>query len=137
MKKRLNIAVYGLLTCLLASGFAAPASAADPVGDTEKLLKRGKIVFLRCRSCHTTNDGGRHLTGPNLNGLLGAKAGVKEGYAFSEALKSSGVVWNEETLDAWLASPGKFVAGNRMVFAGLPRENDRQALIAYLKQETE
>ncbi len=105
--------------------------------DGAALLKRGRIVFLRCRSCHTLKEGERHLTGPNLHGLMGAKAAAKEGYAYSEPLSKAGVTWTEENLDAWLTSPGGFVKGNRMVFAGLPKASDRQALILYLAKETQ
>lgn len=100
------------------------------------LLKRGRIVFLRCRSCHTLKEGDRHLTGPNLHGLVGAKAAAKEDYAYSDSLAQSGVTWTEESLDAWLTSPSGFVNGNRMVFAGLPKASDRVALIRYLAEET-
>lgn len=126
------------LAALIGLSFTAiptvSASAAD--ADDAALLKRGKIMFLRCRSCHTLNEGGRHLTGPNLHGLVGAKAADKD-YAYSDALKNAGVIWDEASLDKWIASPSGFVKGNRMVFGGLKRESDRKALIAYLKKETQ
>lgn len=120
----------------------APSDAQDSVTnvasvDQEALLKKGKIVFLRCRSCHTLEEGGPHLTGPNLHGLFGAAAGEKEGYAFSDTLKESDVVWDADTLDPWIKQPNSFIKGSRMVFAGLPKEEDREALIAYLMQETQ
>ena len=99
-------------------------------------LRRGSIAFIRCRSCHTLEKDGPHLTGPNLHGLIGAQAGVKPGYVFSEPVKSSDVVWNEETLDTWIENPAALIEGSRMVFAGLPSAEDRAALIAYLVSET-
>lgn len=100
-------------------------------------LKRGAVVFLMCRSCHTLEKEGVHLTGPNLYGLLGAAAGTKSGYAFSDALMSSGVTWDATSLDKWLANSSAFVPGNRMVFSGLPNAADRAALIAYLAEQTQ
>jgi len=97
---------------------------------------KGAILYLRCRSCHTLERDGVHLIGPNLNGFMGAAAASKDGYAFSEALAESGIVWSEETLDRWLENPSALVPGNRMVFAGLPNEADRLALIAYLAEQT-
>lgn len=118
-----------------ADNATATTQTTNTASDDAALLKRGRIMFLRCRSCHTLNEGGRHLTGPNLHGLLDAKSAAKD-YAYSDALKESGVVWTEENLDKWIESPNGLVKGNRMVFGGLRRAEDRKALIAYLKQET-
>lgn len=132
-----------VIAAALSAGFTASTLASDGGNSSEAasvddaaLLKRGRIVFLRCRSCHTLKEGERHLTGPNLHRLVGAKAASKEDYAYSDALAQSEVTWTEESLDAWLTSPSGFVKGNRMVFAGLPKANDRTALIRYLAEET-
>ncbi len=140
-----------IISAALAGGFTFGLQAFDGANAVERnsaamvdsgraedaaLLKRGRIVFLRCRSCHTLKEGDRHLTGPNLHGLIGAQAAAKEGYAYSDSLTQSGVTWTEESLDAWLTSPSGFVKGNRMVFAGLPKSSDRVALIRYLAEET-
>jgi len=115
---------------------AAPGADAPPATSAATRPNKGAILYLRCRSCHTLERDGVHLVGPNLNGFMGAAAGSKEGYAFSDALAESGIVWSEETLDRWLENPGTLVPGNRMVFAGLPDEADRLALIAYLTEQT-
>lgn len=124
-------------------GQAAPTEAASETSITEptsatddQFLRKGKIAFLRCRSCHTLEKDGAHLTGPNLNGFFGASAGAKEGYFFSDALIEKGITWDEETLDAWIENPSAYIPGNRMVFAGLRKPEDRAALIAYLIEET-
>lgn len=118
----------------------APAAANDTVHDAGRAgsesFRRGKIAFLKCRSCHTLKAGGTHMVGPNLHGLIGAAAGRKEGYPFSAALSGSNIIWNESSLDSWIKSPGTFAPGNRMVFAGIPREQERRALIEYLTEET-
>jgi len=112
------------------------AAALSTSVEEDPIMRKGKIAFLRCRSCHTLEKDGAHLTGPNLNGFFGAPAGAKEGYYFSDALIEKNIVWNEETLDAWIENPSAYVPGNRMVFAGLRKPEDREALIAYLIEET-
>ena len=77
---------------------------------------------------------GRHLTGPSLAGLFGRKAGTAEDFRrYSDALKSADLVWDEETLDAWLANPKALVPGNLMTFPGIQDHGARQDLIAFLK----
>jgi cytochrome c len=73
--------------------------------------------------------------GPNLNKLFGRKAGTAPGFAYSPALKASGIVWDAKTLDAYLAAPTKVVPGTRMVVK-VPDPARRAALITYLKAET-
>lgn len=75
--------------------------------------------------------------GPNLSGLFGRAAGADPDYkAYSDALKQSGVVWNDETLDKWLERPASLIPGTTMVFAGIQSQADRAALISYLKKAT-
>ena len=95
----------------------------------------GEQVFAACRACHTLNKGGKSVMGPNLNGLFGRKAGSVPGFAYSPALKASGIVWNAQTLDQFIAAPGKRVPGTRMVI-GVSDPARRAALIGYLKTET-
>lgn len=73
--------------------------------------------------------------GPNLHGLFGRKAGSVQGFAYSEAMKASGIVWDAKTLDRYLAAPTATVPGTRMV-AKVGNPARRAALIAYLKAET-
>ncbi len=112
---------------LLAS-LPAPYNTAD--------LANGKAKFGMCRSCHTIVPGGANLTGPNLHGVFGRKAGAVEGYNYSDAVKAAGFVWDGEHLDKWLAEPRTFLPGTKMSFAGLKNPKDRTDLIAYLKVET-
>jgi cytochrome c len=112
---------------LLAS-LPAPYNTAD--------LDNGKMKFGMCRSCHTIAPGGANLTGPNLHGVFGRKAGTLEGYNYSDAVKAAGFVWDAEHLDKWLAEPRTFLPGTKMSFAGLKDPKDRTDLIAYLKVET-
>ncbi|CAN7302581.1 cytochrome c family protein [Phenylobacterium sp. LjRoot164] len=106
----------------------APYNTAD--------IDNGKAKFAMCRSCHTIVEGGANLTGPNLHGVFGRKAGALENYKYSEAVKNAGFVWDAEHLDKWLAEPRTFLPGTKMTFAGLKSEKDRIDLIAFLKVET-
>jgi cytochrome c len=134
MRRILIAALFASAAALAAPAFAqptkpAPAAAAAPAVD-------GKKIFLQCATCHTITKGGKDMTGPNLNGVFGRKAGTKAGYTYSAAMKAYGVTWSEQTLDVYLAAPQKVVKGTKMAFVGLPKPEQRKALIAYLKTET-
>jgi len=105
--------------------YAHPATAAgDPT--------RGASQFQACMVCHSTEPD-HHLTGPSLAHVWGSKAGTARGFArYSDALKKSGIVWNEKTLDKWLSNPEGFVPGNGMTFPGIKDTRACQDLIAYL-----
>ncbi len=88
-------------------------------------------------ACHSVQRG-EHLTGPSLAHAWGNKAASAQGFPrYSEALRRSAVVWNDATLDKWLADPEAFVPGNSMTFPGLRSANDRADVIAYLKEVAE
>jgi cytochrome c len=108
---------------------AQAKTAADP-------LARGAKLYKRCVSCHTLKEGERHKVGPNLWAIYGAAAGKKEGFAYSKAMKASGLIWDDETLGGYIENPRKFMPGNRMTYAGLRKEEDRKALLLYLKDAT-
>ena len=77
------------------------------------------------------------MLGPSLAGVWGRKAGTAPGFTrYSEALKTSGVTWNAETLDAWLINPARFIPNNRMTFPGIDDATARADLIAYLRNTT-
>jgi len=105
---------------------ATPALAGDPAA--------GETVFKKCKACHGVEKE-KHKTGPHLVNIMGRTAGKADGYKkYSKAMQESGIVWNEETLDAYLEAPKKYIKGTRMAFAGLKKADDRADVIAYLKQ---
>ncbi len=110
--------------------------AALPAPYDQADLDNGRRVFARCRSCHTITEGGPGMTGPNLYGLFGRPAAAQAGFNYSDALKTAGIVWDEERLDHWLENPRAFLKGTKMSFAGIPDATDRRDVIAFLKVET-
>lgn len=113
----------------------AEAPASNAAAPSEEDIKRGEKIFNRCKSCHTI-EAGKNKTGPSLAGVFGRKAGTAEGFNGSDAMRASAVVWNEQTLDEFLADVIHFIPGNRMakVFpAGVKKMEDRKALIQFLK----
>lgn len=111
----------------------AMSGAALGAGDA----KRGAQVFRQCMACHSVQPG-EHMTGPSLAHAAGHKAGTAPGFQrYSDALKRSGVTWDDAALDKWLAGPEKFIPGNSMTFPGVREAQARQDLIAYLKAAAE
>jgi cytochrome c len=96
----------------------------------------GQVVFNNaCRTCHSLKDGDNRL-GPHLDGILGREAGSIPGFAFSPSMKNSKIVWDEATLDQFIASPDAVVAGNRMKpYGGMASAEDRAAIVAFLKTQ--
>jgi cytochrome c len=95
----------------------------------------GETLFKKnCAVCHTL-EAGKNKIGPSLAGVVGRKAGGVPGFAYSAANKNSGDMWDEQTLDAYLTDPRKFMPGTKMVFAGLKNPEDRKVLIEYLKEK--
>lgn len=90
---------------------------------------RGQALYeSRCVACHSIDS---HRVGPAHRGLIGRKAGSAAGYAYSDALKASSIVWRADTLDRWLADPERTIAGQTMGYS-VPDARDRADLIAYL-----
>jgi cytochrome c len=102
-------------------------AACGSTGDAE----RGRQLYAECAACHKVTE---NADAPLHCGLVGRKAGTVPGYAYSEAMRSSGLVWDEKTLDEFLTSPFTYLPGTIMGFPGFPDPKDRADVIAYLKQ---
>ncbi|GBQ91958.1 cytochrome c [Gluconacetobacter johannae DSM 13595] len=112
---------------------AAPHSIADAVAHADP--KAGQALAARmCAMCHSFAKDGPALIGPALYGVVGTHIGDLPGYEFSPALAAHKAdTWTDDSLSAWLQSPSAFAAGTRMAFPGVADENDRAAIIAFLR----
>ncbi|MFQ5918256.1 MAG: c-type cytochrome [Candidatus Binatia bacterium] len=121
-----------MLQHILVIGFSVffGLTHAEAAGDAEQ----GQRTFRQCAACHSLEPG-RHLTGPSLAQIWKRKAGTIEGFPrYSEALKKSGIVWDERALDRWLKESQAMVPGNLMTFPAIQEGRVRADLIAYLKE---
>jgi len=114
-----------MLTSLLVMITLTPAVAGD--------VDAGEKVFKKCKACHLV-DQEKNKVGPHLVNVFGRTAGSLESFSkYSNALKDSGIVWNDDTLNSFLEKPKAYVKGTKMAFGGLKKEEDRLNVIAYLK----
>ncbi len=113
-----------------AAALALVSSTAFAAGDADA----GAKVFNKCAACHKIGPGAKNTVGPELNGLNGRKAGAAEGYSYSDAVKNSGVTWDEAKFKEWVAGPAKMIPGTKMTFPGLPSDADRDNVWAYVSQ---
>lgn len=108
--------------------------AADPYADAN--LANGEKQARVCRACHSLDKGGPNMIGPALYGFFGTEVGLRSGFEYSAVMRNADFTWTPAALNAWLAQPGRFLPGNRMTFAGVSRQQDRDDLIAYLLRVT-
>ena len=124
-----------LLANLLAAMMVLAASTGAPIqarAQDDEAAEGGKIFRRVCFMCHTA-EAGKNKIGPSLFGVVGRKAGSVPGFAYSEAMKSSGIPWDDEKIDQYIADPKKLVPGNKMAFVGVKKPEERKEVIAYLK----
>lgn len=153
MKTRIIFTILPIVLLILSCGNDQTLTSSQPIqpstkNETKKMEttptdvalspeeRLGKRLFLLCTACHNLKEGEPHKVGPNLHGIFGTKAGLREGFVYSEALKNSSIVWNDKEMKAWIENPTSYIPGTNMAFIGLTKEKQQDALIAYLKVET-
>jgi len=120
-------------------GPAAPAGPPDfgrlyaDAAQLAELVGRGERVMAQCRACHTFEAGGADGIGPNLHDAFGRAVASHGSFAYSEAMAAHGGNWDYLALNDFLRSPASAVRGTKMAFAGLRNDQDRVAMIAYLR----
>lgn len=118
-----------LIAALAAVALLGPV---DPASARTADPDAGAAVYERCIACHALEY---DRTGPRHCGLFGRRSGSVPGFAYSEAMKRSGIVWTEATLDRFLAAPTRVVPGTTMGYAGISDPAERADLIAWLRRE--
>jgi cytochrome c len=127
MRKALVLATM-LLPLSFGGAFAAEVKG-DPVA--------GKKQFAPCSACHTVEKGGPNKIGPNLNGVIGKKSGTnRTDYAYSNAMKNANITWSQDELMKYLVKPMDYVKGTKMPFVGVPNEQVRANIVAYVLEST-
>ena len=124
--RRIGRRIAWAMSCFVLTG----AGAAQAQGDPEQ----GEKVFNKCKACHVVEEE-KNRVGPHLVGIFGRPAGSVEDFKYSDAMKNSGIVWEDDTIASYLKDPRGYVPGNRMAFAGLKDDDDIADLLAYLHEE--
>jgi cytochrome c len=116
---------------------AAEAQAGEAGGVSQLVaaadVAAGQSAARKCQACHSFDEGGPNKVGPNLWGVVGRPIGQHEGFKYSEAMAGHGGQWTLENLDHYLAAPKEWLPGNKMAFAGVKKEEERAAILAYLR----
>jgi cytochrome c len=124
-----------------ASTSAAAAPAEEAIPDWGTVLPvadigKGHEISHKCEQCHDLSNGGPNKIGPNLWGVVGRPRASHPGFDYSAAMKAKGGSWSFDELFKFLKSPGAYIPGTKMSFAGLPSGQDRINIIAYLRQDS-
>ncbi len=119
---------FSMLSVATAVVFAALTGSAFAAGDAAS----GEKVFAKCKACHQVGETAKNGIAPELNGLDGRKAGSVDGYHYSDAMKDSGITWNEASFLEFIKNPKAKVPGTKMVFQGLSSDKDAGDVWAYL-----
>ncbi|RXG89716.1 c-type cytochrome [Bradyrhizobium zhanjiangense] len=114
----------------------AAVLVSSPAGAQQDSVARGERNFRVCAACHSLEPD-RNMTGPSLANLWGRKAASLPSFdRYSDALKASGIIWDDRSLDAWLTDPARMVPDNEMPFEGIDDSRVRADLLAFLKEAT-
>ena len=127
--KKTTFALSLPVAAILVTGSASAQSGNEARGE--------RLFNQQCKACHTLDKDGHSTVGPNLHGLIGRKAGSTEGFSSSDAMKASGIVWDDKTLVDYLKNPKGRVPGTKMVYVGLKQEAQQEDMLAFLKKATQ
>jgi len=115
---------------VMMGGLLGGAGLAHAEGDPAA----GERVWRQCQACHVL-DAEQNRVGPHLVGIFGREAGAVDGFNYSPQMAGSGIVWDDDTIAAYLADPRGYIPGNRMAFAGLRQEQQILDVIAYMRSK--
>ena len=122
---------------LAAGALFVAITVATTAVQAEGNVENGADVFKKCRACHLVGEGAKDTVGPQLNKIMGRKAGTSETYkTYSDNMKELGqknLAWDDSNLDKYLENPKAIVPQGKMAFPGLKDKADRDDVIAYLK----
>lgn len=99
-------------------------------------IERGAKIFKKCASCHNVGKGEGAKVGPALYGIVGRAKGSFFGFAYSEAMKNKGGVWDRDSINQFIAKPKDYLPGTKMAFAGLKKPQDRADVILFLEKQS-
>src|SRR5215467_14281318 len=119
--------LLALTLATIAAGFAVIPGNCVEAGDAAQ----GEHAFAKCALCHAKDR--TNGIGPGLSGVIGRHAGSESGFHYSEAMKNSRIVWDRKSLDSFIMAPQKALPGTTMPFPGIPGQEERNDLIAYLE----
>jgi len=126
--------IFTVAMCALSACGGRSDSGSNGAATAEE---RGRRAFGQCGACHSAREGDASRIGPNLFGIVGRPAGQVDDFAYSAAMREAALVWDADTLDAFLMDPEGYVPRNRMVLlGGVPDPQRRADLIAYLETLT-
>ena len=127
--RRYLLASRGLFIAIFAASIlGSPAVAGD--------LEKGKTTFVKCGICHAVEKDVSKI-GPSLYGVFGRKAGSLESFPnYSDAIKSTDIVWGDDTIRELLKAPRTYIPGTKMIFLGIKSDEEIDNLLAYLKTIT-
>lgn len=114
----------------LAFGASAFAQDGDQVSEGETLFQQ------QCRQCHSLEEG-ENRVGPHLADIVGREVAAVEGFNYSEALEESDITWSPDNIDQFIADPQSFIPGNRMPYPGMPDQDQRAAVVAFLESSSQ
>ncbi|WDZ95991.1 cytochrome c family protein [Herbaspirillum sp. WKF16] len=109
------------------------SSSAWAAGD----IVAGRAAFAKCASCHQVGPSARAGFGPQLQRVIGRRAGSTADFKYSPAMANAGFVWTEDKLRAFMKAPGDVVPGNKMRFWGIGSDRQIDDILAYLRSTTQ